>query len=498
MNPHVRNSALLALAALAMLSFGWVGFMASDDGFYAEAAVNWLNHFPFVGDNHWSLRHPFVLAVAASFASFGVGEYSLVLVTTAFFIASVVLAYVWVSRVFGANQALWVGLVLVSTPLFAVSASIPGADITEMFFVLLSLYLFHRAWSDDTVLLFLLAGIAAGLGWLTRETSVGLLLLYGLLFLFGYGGSRSRYLMVAVGFALPAVTEAVLLWMHSGDWLYRLHVDTSQGSHRAAGMMIPDTGNVAASGLLAWFSPFLAVLVNQEFMLLFFLLLPAGIWAWRTDALEVEQQRMLSLLLWLSLCWFVTVGYLIPVRELPRYFDVSAFAAAMVVALWIGVGLRSRRHLLAALVGLALLSANLLAVYVENKDPIIGERELLNWLQDNPGTLYTDPKTYYSARFLLRDAGVLDRAKAGRPAAGGLYLYNPNRVLQDTRPTGYAQEFAPDPGWQEVERLPAPRKLSGIVLESLGLGKYLPAGILRRLDRPTQTLVIYRSTTGAS
>jgi len=206
---------------------------------------------------------------------------------------------------------------------------------------------------------------------------------------------------------------------------------------------------------------------------------------------------MLSLLLWLCLCWFVTIGYLIPVRELPRYFDVSAFAAAMVVALWIGVGLMSRWRLLAALLGLMLLSANLLAVYVENKDPIIGERALLAWLQDNQGTLYTDPKTYYSARFLRREAGVLERAKAGRPEAGGLYLYNPNRVLQDTRPKGYAQEFAPGEDWQEVLRLAAPRKLSGIVLERLGLSAYLPAGILRRLDRPTQDMIIYRSTTGS-
>ena len=113
--------------------------------------------------------------------------------------------------------------------------------------------------------------------------------------------------------------------------------------------------------------------------------------------------------------------------------------------------------LLAAAVGLALAASNLLAVYVENKQPIFGERALIAWLRDHPEPTHTDPKTYFSSLFLLREAGVLELAAHGQPPPGGLYLYNPNRVLQDTRPPGYAEQYRPAPDWTEVGSIPAGR-----------------------------------------
>lgn len=492
MNIHLRNTLLLSMAAVFMLTFAWVGYMASDDGFYAEAAEGWLNHFPFVGDNHWSLRHPFVMSVALSFAGFGVGEYSLVLVTTAFFLATVAVAYLWVSREFGPNLGLWVGLVLVSTPLFAVISTISGAEMTEVFFVLLSLSLFHRGIVNNSVLPYLLAGLAAGLAVSTRETSVALLLLYTVLFLFNFGGHRARYLLLGLGFAIPVLAEMSYLWFHTGDWLYRLNIDLNQGQHRSADYRSPATGNVDAGKFSALFNPLLSLLVNQEFMLLFFLLIPAAVWVWRSPGLTGRQRNMLGLLVGVVAAWVVTIGYLIPVRQLPRYYTVATLGAGMVVAVWIALGLWAHKRFWGTVVGFGLLSTNLLSVYVENKDPIFGERAFVEQIPNYQEKLYTDQKTYYSSGFLLREHRVMASADHGVPENGGLYLYNPNRVLQDTRPKGYVATYSPREGWREIARIDPGRKWSGYVLEWLGLTKYLPQGIVKRLDRPVQAVVIYR------
>mgnify|MGYP000482804040 CR=1 FL=1 len=70
---------------LCVIYFSWVGYTASGDGLYAQAAENWLKFFPYLGENHWSLRHPLVLSTALSYFIFGVNEYSLVLTTTFYF-----------------------------------------------------------------------------------------------------------------------------------------------------------------------------------------------------------------------------------------------------------------------------------------------------------------------------------------------------------------------------------------------------------------------------
>src|ERR1700741_1537264 len=81
-----RRTAALDVALLAALVgftswLGYVGFIASDDGSYSEAAIGWLDHFPYVGINHWGLRHAVVLPVALSFLVSGINEVSMILPT---------------------------------------------------------------------------------------------------------------------------------------------------------------------------------------------------------------------------------------------------------------------------------------------------------------------------------------------------------------------------------------------------------------------------------
>src|ERR1700752_4137328 len=65
------RTALDVTLLVALVGFtswlGYIGFIASDDWSYSEAAIGWLEHFPYVGTNHWGLRHAVVLPVALSF-----------------------------------------------------------------------------------------------------------------------------------------------------------------------------------------------------------------------------------------------------------------------------------------------------------------------------------------------------------------------------------------------------------------------------------------------
>ena len=69
-----------------MLTLAWVGYVGTDDQSYARGALGWLNGFPYVGDNHWKVRHPVVIPLAVSLAIFGYREISLGLPSAFFFL----------------------------------------------------------------------------------------------------------------------------------------------------------------------------------------------------------------------------------------------------------------------------------------------------------------------------------------------------------------------------------------------------------------------------
>src|ERR1700757_4144100 len=55
---------LVGAAALCAIAIGWVGYSASDDAAYYQAALRWLDHPPYAGDDHWATRFPLVLSLA--------------------------------------------------------------------------------------------------------------------------------------------------------------------------------------------------------------------------------------------------------------------------------------------------------------------------------------------------------------------------------------------------------------------------------------------------
>ena len=108
------RTALHVTLLVALVGFtswlGYTGFIASDDWSYSEAAIGWLDHFPYVGTNHWGLRHAVVLPVALSFLLSGINEVSMILPTRVYLVLLVLLTYSCLTRLLEVPSGMWLEL----------------------------------------------------------------------------------------------------------------------------------------------------------------------------------------------------------------------------------------------------------------------------------------------------------------------------------------------------------------------------------------------------
>ena len=485
---------ITCLFVVAMFAFAWVGYLDSDDGLYSTGALKWLQG-PFVGESHFEIRHPVVLAIAASYAVFGVGVMQLGLVSTLFSAGTLVLVFAGLKR-FGTRTACLGVSLLASLPLFAINATITFCDTIEMFFVALSFFLFIKSIDSPHAIKWLIAaGIIAALGYLSRATTVGLIATYGILFLWGVGPKRAHYWWMAGGFLLVVGIEAAILYSATGDPFYRLSLAWANvaGTDKtlagvAAGM--PDqAGNLRLNALL---DPILLFFVNHEFSIMFLFAVPAAIWASFMRAGNKQGTALLRWLCILGVVWAVVMTIVLSKYSHPRYFLITCICFAFPLAVWLQEVVLARFKFIGSALILLLFVANLTGIYVDNKNPMSGEYMLRDYMLTTDEAVYTDPYTAVRARFILEEVGIADRLHEGVPSAGNLYFFNPGRLdMYQGRPVD-AAPYEPKPSWALITRKEPDRKWSGIVLEQLGLSKYIPDAYLTRLDRPWLPVEVYR------
>ena len=140
------QSVLHFVLLVVLVSFtswlGYVGFIASDDEYYSSAAIGWLDHFPYVGTNHWGLRHAVALPVALSFWLGGINELSMMLPLKAYLLLLMLLTYACLARLVERETALLASALIALTPIFALPSSISD-DVVECFFVAASFWAFY-------------------------------------------------------------------------------------------------------------------------------------------------------------------------------------------------------------------------------------------------------------------------------------------------------------------------------------------------------------------
>ena len=460
--------ALAAVLVFAALALGWVGYAASDDAAYYIAAQHWLVAPPFAGHDHWATRFPLVIGLAAAMRVMGQGTAALTLVALVWYAAFLTAVHALATRI-GGGRAGWIATILLATmPVVVANATTASCDLTEATFLLIGILLIGDAATDPAAAMrrAIGAGLAFGAAILCRETTALALIGFVPLFLRGRPVPRRALIAMGLACALLLAGEALFQWVATGHALNRWDVAFHHDSHidRAANL----EGNFLVHPVI---DPLLVLLVNDDFALIFWLAI-AAVALRGNRMLAIPARARMTILVALALATFVLVGALYTKLVLnPRYFMLPAIAAAVAVAVWIDrSGVRLRTAVLVVAV-----AANLLMLSVENTHARWSAQALVIAAHDFPGRpIVTDAQTYHRALMPIgwnHLAGI----EPGDPRPGALYLS--------------ADEHVPA-GARVVARYPSPRTPLGAVLDDLGIARFAPASIRRRLLSPNPTSVL--------
>ncbi len=490
---------LIAVIGALIIPFAWVGFIASDDDLYLSYAVRWLTESPVLPTTHWGFRHTVVFPLAASVGLFGQSALSLALPSLIYFLALVALVYYFVRRLFDPTTASVAAILVLSTPLFPVSASIVNADLPETFFSFAALVFLHgavpsKSYADPDkrwAVFLLLSGISAGFAFMTRETAAGFAIYVAILFLLGAWISRPRYFIVAAGFWIVVGMEW-LYYVYLGEGpLYRLYsvVSTHGGVGIRSGNFGAGTGNISDNRLIG---PWLAVLVNQEFGLLYYFAAPAAFALWRGRTLTGEQRTFCRLLVGFAAVWFLWISYAGAVRPLPRYFAPVTAAAAILVGIWLRKALKPRA---AMVFGSVLLATNFFSLSLENRYPRFGAETYSSLIAGSAEPVYSDPATLGRSWRMLKWKGAKPGlAKEGAPPAGALFFYNPAAFVRwAVVDKDVKAGVALGSDWRVVWRKRPPKRHIGTLLTITGLERFVPESIRYKLIFGNPEVVLFRA-----
>lgn len=406
----------IVLVGLLIMQLNPVGFSggASDDEKYLQAATDWYRHGYLLGTQHWQLRHTLVVPAALLFGlSGGVSIDALLAVPMIYYAALLAITFLALDRHLGRRVALiGVGLVMVS-PLIQTLATQAYPDIIELFFLVGSLAAFingcggtvtptvRRNW-------FAIAGLAASLALITRETSAYLLLIYAALFVAGRPVARREMLWIAAGAAPLLLGETLWLWSATGDWLYRAHVAMHHvevpSTHMAGS--VDTSGRVFFNGALAakwtvegpvnvhWaVNPIIYFFIDKLYGGLFWLMPVALIAYFATPgARSPDNDRRLLMLTVLSAISFVFLTYVLMVSQRPRYYAVPIYCGALILAIIADrlLTLKRFRAAIAALGAVYVVACLAMVVFVTPRDGLT--RLALPLIIETPGTIHVDPR----------------------------------------------------------------------------------------------------------
>lgn len=489
---------VVAAALIAVLgSVFWVGYQGSDDGSYVDAALAWYLHFPRVGHSHWALRYPIVFALDAGFRIFGIRELAIGASMLAYLFALAAVSIWMLQRWFGVAESLIFVVVFCAMPGVIVISTYANADITELFYVATSFAFYCAAYESSRPRgLLVCAGIAAGLAFMTRETTAGLILAYGLLFLFRPGIKRTDYFFMGFGFAILILAEMAYFTVEVGNPLWRFTIDLHHDTVDRAGAIQPgqvldSSGNLDIGGSIV--APLLVFFASQKYAAIFYSMLCLIPLLIRRGWNNMQRTFLIAATV-LFVAW---AGFIIFNASLlylvARYFVVTAWVAAIFVAIGL-VRLWPARPRLAALLLVALLSSDALCLYVEDTDPIQASRAAIAVAMRTHEPVYTDPITKRRGRFVAQVSGVASDIIAARPKPGSLYVLAPDNLARCVDPdcAPYLAHPISTRGMTKIEQITPPPRAIGALLDKLKLTRLIPQQIRRKLIQPNSGVTVYR------
>ena len=416
----------IAAAALLIAPIGYVGGGA-DDTHYLEAARCWsAAGFPCLPENHWASRWPSVAPIAVATGLLGESRMTVGLGPLFAWIACISLMAALGSMWFDRATGLLAAALLAATPVVSQVALQPGVDTTELALQLAALFIATLAYTRQSPMLAVVAGVLAAVAVQARDTSV-LFCGASCLAWFLLGPGRRKVLLWAfAGFGAVVALDLASYAIATGDPFYRYRlafghvnipsaelaatVDTSRSP-----LFNPDyiAGWRREAGIHFWWplDPWLNLLGSLRigpFLAGVLLVLPLG-WT----RLPPNWKRLVSISAGLALLMSAGLIYGLAVDPKPRMFfaliAASAFAlAAMTVAAW-----RSGRGAVPATITALVIAAGLFVLSMFSTTHEF-EMQARHWIRANPNAIEIDSSTT-STLTLVSEARGLPVAGSGRP-----------------------------------------------------------------------------------
>ena len=483
-------AAIVGAAFVLSVSLYWSGFGPGDPERYFRAAIAWTEQGFYLGDTHWSLRHPFVLPMAASFLIFGVSEFSATIPNIAYAGALAALTFRFARRYLGPAEGVLASIFIATSAFFVarpLELEVYGA---EAFFAALACWLFVAAGSEDRRLSYLAAaGAAAGLSWAIREQTFYLMLVFGLLTLASRRDVVRSCLALGVGFGAIIAVELLFYLIAAGDPFYRYKVDLS---HRTISVEVLIQGEDASliNTAIRPIRDLLTYPVTTPFLALAAL----AIWGLRRPAfLSTPTQRRSFIVFGVMSAIAIPICAYAFNLSFPRYYPILTYTAFL--ALGLAAAEIWRRHGRAAGVGFALLItlANAAAADFSRYYEYAEARYLADFAQSAETPIETDPLTASRVRhqLILRGIPVAEASRrviaTKAPPVGALFFKShmtPRRkenwcaiVVADVRPTNWTHALI---------RVTGLNRIAGAKVREV-TAKPRPVEIIRVLDRPALT-----------
>ena len=498
---------LLILVSLLVLNWRWVGYQGHDDASYAAAAMQWARESNPLGTTHWALRYTLVLPIAAVISLLGPSVWALTVVNLACFAAFLVIGYIAMRHWFGVSAAVCVTLINILVPQFSVQATYANPDLPEMVLVFAAFWMLMlaRQRGGPPALLFA-TGVVAGIGFLTRETAIAVVPLFGLIFVFRPGFPRLRYLLIGLGFAVIVGAQFGYFAARTGDPFYRIKISNTHDNVDRASKVeaanqksdaLDNEGVLATNPALA---PLVVIFVSQKYGLLFFLGIIAYIALRRSRSLSPEQHEIIDFLALAAIVSFLFVSLNTnKLYVVPRYFmGAAAFMAALsgiLAGRWLAVS--GARRTLAMFGIIIFVTSSLLLLYLENTNPMRSEKEIIAYQTRHGVTLHVDPITNRRLHYLLLtepEDRLITRAVPGPGAIVAIKEGVIEECLRIESCTWQAEmrRFQPQPSWEKVETLAPPVRWISYLLNAITGSEKLPQDLRRKIVQPGWTVTIYR------
>ncbi len=485
----------LSLLSMLMLSIAWTGFVSSDDGYYVQSGLAWINEFPYVPQHFGNVRWAVSVPIALLIYFFGESELSVVASTCLFYLMTVALTSELLKREVGNKPAFVTAAALTTVPLFALKATIPGADIPELLFVASSFWTFWHACSKPKPITLALSGIMAGIAFSAHELTAALLLFYCILFIIEFKIPRRMYLWMLFGFFIIIALEATYYWVTAGNPAHRLFLlmqATTVHDRVQVGLF-----QIAAGGTLhIWepLDPIVMLFTHHDAGLVGWVSLPAVYWVLWTRRNDQSRSIVLArLLLGLALAWLIVSAVLLRnMILLPRYYMVTIYCLLIVTGIWGASVLSHKRIVLTSILLAVVFVTNILCVLVDNKNPRFAERALVDYLVTSEGTVNTDPLTAHNAYWFCRWKNVdCGRILTTPPAAGVAYFWNPQNTATPNRflTREMLSSYQPRSTWvKSTSLVEQPNALAKLIAD-IGLIPVIPTQVSAKLVRQNKVEV---------